>query len=366
MGNICVVYLLIGYRKNPLKKNTLIVDEKVAFIVKDIFSMYKDGHGSLAIVQYLTKRNFLSPKGYQKTGIIADKDLSKKYRWNEITVLNMLKNEVYIGNTVQNKTTVISYKIKKTRKNNKEKYIRVNHTHEAIIEKELFEKVSAILEKRGTNSQLKYEYLLRGLLICSHCKRRLQIVLKSNSRKNSIKYPYITCATHKKRGCYAFNMNYTKLEKRVLEVIKQICQAYVLRNDLYEVCKEYEDQMNDRNQQIERKMDEINKNIAEIDNELEQMYMDKLKNILSEETYLKYSQKVVVQRDGLMEQKKALEKQIKIEKSKTKVEKNWDKLIEDFLTFDAMDSLFLYQIINKIEIDKDKNVYIYFNFSKPN
>ena len=28
--------------------------------------------------------------------------------------------------------------------------------------------------------------------------------------------------------------------------------------------------------------------------------------------------------------------------------------------------MYLYRLINKIEIDKDKNIYIYFNFSKLN
>ena len=42
----------------------------------------------------------------------------------------MLKNEVYIGNTVQNKVSVVSYKVKKLRKVEKENYIRVNDTHE--------------------------------------------------------------------------------------------------------------------------------------------------------------------------------------------------------------------------------------------
>ena len=43
-----------------------------------------------------------------------------------------------------------------------------------------------------------------------------------------------------------------------------------------------------------------------------------------------------------------------------------DELIANFLKFDNPDKIFLYRLINKIEIDKDKNIYIYFNFSKLN
>jgi len=53
-------------------------------------------------------------------------------------------------------------------------------------------------------------------------------------------------------------------------------------------------------------------------------------------------------------------------KNKTKEEKELDQLIENFLKLEQIDKMYLYRLINKIEIDKDKNVYIYFNFSKLN
>ena len=71
-------------------------------------------------------------------------------------------------------------------------------------------------------------------------------------------------------------------------------------------------------------------------------------------------------------QKQELEKKLKkaeekIEtKNQTKEENELDELIEKFLKFDNPDKIFLYRLINKIEIDKDKNIYIYFNFSKLN
>ena len=41
-------------------------------------------------------------------------------------------------------------------------------------------------------------------------------------------------------------------------------------------------------------------------------------------------------------------------------------LIKKFLEFEKPDKMFLFRLINRIEIDKDKNIYIYFNFSKLN
>ena len=173
-----------GYKRHPTIKNKLIVDEQVRYVVEKIFDMYANEHGSVEIVNYLNNNHFLSPTGYRKTGLIQDKN-KNGYNWNEVTLCNMLKNEVYIGNTIQNKRSIISYKVKKFKKVNKEEHIRVDNTHEAIIDKNLFEKVQCIFERRGTNSKLKYDYLLRGLLYCYHCKRKLQIVLKKNSEKKS-------------------------------------------------------------------------------------------------------------------------------------------------------------------------------------
>lgn len=81
---------------------------------------------------------------------------------------------------------------------------------------------------------------------------------------------------------------------------------------------------------------------------------------------------MIFDRTNLIKQKEEVEqKLIEIEekinqKRKTKEEKELDKLIEEFLKLEQIDKIYLYRLINKIEIDKDKNVYIYFNFSKLN
>ena len=82
----------------------------------------------------------------------------------------MLKNEVYIGNTVQNKVSVVSYKVKKLHKVEKENYIRVNNTHEAIIDKDISEEVQLIHKERSKRVIKQYDYLLRGLIYCKHCR----------------------------------------------------------------------------------------------------------------------------------------------------------------------------------------------------
>ncbi len=355
-----------GYKRHPTIKNKLIIDEQVRDVVEKIFDMYSNGNGSVEIVNFLNKNKYLSPTGYRKTGLVKEENKTN-YNWNEVTLCNMLKNEVYIGNTVQNKRTIISYKVKKFRTVNKEEHIRVENTHEPIIDKDTFEKVQCIIEKRGTNTKLKYDYLLRGLLYCYHCKRKLQIVLKKNSKRNAKSHPYITCSDAKVRGCYPLNMNYEKFEKHIIYIVKKICQIYADKEIFYEIYEKYQNKTLDFREGNKKKIEQIDKAIFDINNDLDKMYMDKLKGVLQEEDYIRVSLKLKFERTKLNEQKKELEQKLSQTEEKVgdknKVEE-LDELIEKFLKLERIDKIYLYRLINKIEIDKDKNIYIYFNFSK--
>ena len=78
--NICVVLQHIGYKKHPSIKNKLVIDENVADIVRKIFDMYANGHGTVEIVNYLNKNKYLSPMGYRKTGLVQYENKTTKFR----------------------------------------------------------------------------------------------------------------------------------------------------------------------------------------------------------------------------------------------------------------------------------------------
>ena len=320
MANIYVVFQHIGYKRHPSIKNKLIIDEQVKDIVEKIFDMYANGQGSVEIVNFLNTNKYLSPTGYRKTGIIQDENKTN-YDWNEVTLCNMLKNEVYIGNTVQNKKSVVSYKVHKIRTVEKENQIIVNNTHEPIVDKDTFEKVQCIL---------------------------------------------------KKRGCYPLSINYEKFEKHIIYVAKKICSIYADKEVFYSIYEKYQNKTLDIREGYRKKVDQIDKAIFDINNNLDKMYMDKLQGIILEEDYIRVSQKFIFDRTNLIKQKEELEQKLigteeKINtKYKTKEEKELDELIENFLKLEKIDKMYLYRLINKIEIDKDKNAYIFFNFSKLN
>ncbi len=86
----------------------------------------------------------------------------------------------------------------------------------------------------------------------------------------------------------------------------------------------------------------------DINNNLDKMYMDKLRGVLQEEDYVRVSQKFNFERTKLCEQKKELEQKLigteeKINaKNHTKEEKKLDELIENFLKLEQIDKIYLH------------------------
>ena len=61
--------------------------------------------------------------------------------WNDVTVKTILRNEVYLGHMVQNKTDTVSYKNHKQASKPESKWIRVEDTHEPLISQDVWDAV---------------------------------------------------------------------------------------------------------------------------------------------------------------------------------------------------------------------------------
>ena len=116
-------------------------------------------NGINTICKNLIKDNIPSP-----TSLINNKNY---VLWNGTTIRRILKNEVYIGNTVGHKVKKINYKIKKQVILPKDNWIKVENTHEPIISKEDFEKVQNILNKRSyTPLKRKNTFAYWNYILC--------------------------------------------------------------------------------------------------------------------------------------------------------------------------------------------------------
>ena len=167
-------------------------------------------------------------------------------------------------------------------------------------------------------------------------------------------------------------MNYEKFENHIIYIVKKICEIYSKKEIFYSVYEKYQNKTLDIRDGYKQKIAQIDNTLFDINNKLDKMYMDRLEGILHEEDFVRISEKFNFERTKLNEQRQELEQKLNGTedklgiKNKRKEEKELDELIEKFLEFEKPDKMFLYRLINRIEIDKDKNIYIYFNFSKLN
>lgn len=218
-GKFVEYYVPYGYKKEKDNKHKIMIDEEVSDNIRKIYHMYLDGKTSTQIAEYLNNEKIKTPSQYMKMKKQATK-------WREEQINDILKNPFYIGNTIINK-----YKtdyIKKTCKKNKNRntWIIKENTHEPIILKDTYYKVQKIKQKKQINSKVRHYFLLKDLIYCGHCNRKLQYKLYKSADKKKFLYESsrFNCSLLYKKRC----KNRTHIKERDLndivksEVIKRL------------------------------------------------------------------------------------------------------------------------------------------------
>lgn len=141
-----------GYLKSEKEHGKLVVDENVADIIRYIFNMRLEGNSAEKIAHKLNLMKIPSPLAYKKLNKskYTTSFAKNKYpKWSPVAVRRILSNELYTGVLLQGKDKKISYKLDIRQKLPKEEWVRVEGAAEAIISKDVFERVQAIdLRKR--------------------------------------------------------------------------------------------------------------------------------------------------------------------------------------------------------------------------
>ena len=110
-------------------------------------------------------------------------------------------------------------------------------------------------------------------------------------------------------------------------------------------------------QKLENEIKLINSNI-------DQMYIDKLNNKISEEMY----ERLLIKFGDEIKQKEKEYMEIKQQKEEAKQDdtEKIKSVVQDFLSLNKPTSEIMKVIINRIEIHQDKQVDLYFNFKQLN
>lgn len=303
-GEFIGAWAAYGYHKDPDNKNAILVDDEVAPIVRDIFHWYSDGVGIPMIARKLTELGIPSPSAYRfSKGIIKNTKLAAA-PWRVQVIKNMLQSEVYIGNLVQGRKRESLFEGKKQKMLPKEEWIIVQNTHEAIIEKALFDRVQRRLEeaharynnKLGVFAEaIETENLLKGLIYCGDCGTLLTRykkvrINKVKEPKYHIWYSYI-CPLHVAYldRCSFISIPETEVLQAVFSTLRmQIACAAEIQNILIELQK----QPTFRYQKTKRQAEKLKleQKLSEVTKYRKGLFENYYAKVISEKEYLYLTQ----------------------------------------------------------------------------
>ena len=338
----------LGYMKDPKDKNHLVICEEEAKIVKTIFGMAISGNNVGEIRDYLNNNNIPTTNQIR---------YNKATFWENKTVKLILQNKVYVGVTIQNKRSRISYKNRKLRANPEEQWQIVENTHKPIIDKNVFDRVQKIVIVQNYNrNEKKNTFLLDGLLFCYECKHKIGVRGKKNGNY------YMVCNNYRRNSklklCTSHGFSYSNLEETIINYIKNLFQKI----DSEKVELEVKNGMTKYD--YGKILKKLRNEIELINNNIDQMYVDKLNNKISEEMYERLLKKFKNE-IGEKENKYLEIKQQKEESKQDNTEKI-KSVVQEFLELKELTPEFMKVIINRIEIHQDKHVDLYFNFKQLN
>lgn len=352
---------IYGYKKDPSDKHKIIVDEEVRPIIERMFNLVIEGKSPKQIANIFSDEHIPTPSMYAnlKRGM-----KSTAYElWCPRTIGEMLTNETYIGNLTQGRRKKINYKSKKEIRTPKEEWIIIKNTHEAIIDKTVFDTVQGLIKKNKNKPMGNNIYLLSGFLVCKECGHAIGINKSSDGKRKYCHCTYYT--SHSKYGlCTPHTCNYDKLEVAILNEIRKMCREYVDETTFKDKVDEARKKNNIRiniQKEINILGRKVNSNLSYID----KIYEDKLKGDIDMEMFnrltVKYKDEIDSWKNKMLELENRLSN---LDKDDTFDRDKNDTLkkIDEYLSFEKPNRNLLVNLIDKILISEDKTVEIHYKF----
>ena len=205
-----------------LVRSELVINETEAKVVRFIFSEFLSGKGCRIIANTLNEMGIPT----KRSGEIQKDGKTTSGLWDSSCIVDMLRNEAYIGDSLLQKTYKDSQFRTRHNKGEQPQYYYEDH-HEPIIDRESFERVSALLCQHRKECGMKprqahAHYTFSDKIVCGACGTLMWRC--KDTRKNN-KRNYWMCAKHKK-GANACSM------KRVMEENIENCFTTMM-NKLY-------------------------------------------------------------------------------------------------------------------------------------
>ena len=225
-----------------------IINPEESIIVQKIFNMYASGKSYDDIIRAV--RGTVGKRG---------RPLGKN------SLHSILKNERYIGVYTWNKRTVKLLGQWAGGKPNPN-IVRLEDAIPRIIDDETWKRVQMRMNdnKKNARNTAKNEYLLSGLVRCAKCGGAF--VGFTSTNKKGYKTRYYTCANKRRlKNCDCKNINASELEELVIMILKDnILNGDLIERTADEIINACSRKKIDNNNDIKRKIAELNKKITNI------------------------------------------------------------------------------------------------------
>ena len=352
-----------GLKKDPDDKNHLLVDEEAAEVVREIFRWFADeGMSKGEIAKRLNGLGIPNPAAYKRQKgmkyynpqVSGDNSL-----WSGKTVGAILSNEMYIGNMVQGRQKVISYKVHRRVAVDEKDWYFVENTHEAVIDKETFEKARTLQQRNvRVPPGRKTPHLFSGFLRCADCK-------KTMTRKTARNIVYYNCSTYSrqsKTACTKHTIREDVLEKAALITIrKQIAAAADMekiagKTEAYPSAFPWQERIRNL---IETRKKELKKLVCASD----QLYIDWSAGEVTEEEYQRMKAGFKARSTQLQEAIDSLREEIAA--PGTGADEQYPAVFSKEKGRERLDRELLAALVDVIYIHQDGAVTICFSFTDP-
>lgn len=371
-------YAPLGYIKDPDKKGHLLVDPETKWIIEKIFDLAFHGAGAAKITRTLIEEKVPIPAWYNFTRygtfahVFDGADESKTYTWSIGQVKCILKEETYIGHSVHNKQSNISFKNKKKVRKPKEEWYRVKNTHEPIISEDVFHQVQEQIASRRRKQKDGTTQIFAGLIKCADCGWSLAYGM---NKQNKTPYGYYHCSKNGQgtKQCSMHYIRYDVLYTYVLSRIQHwIDKASLDDEQLLEQLLEVGDKerlANKKKQSIELKKTEKRK--IEVDRLFTKMYEDWSAQRITEYNFNMLSQKYQLEQMELNDKINKLKEDLAIEQENTVNAEKWIELIKQYTHPTELDAELLNALIEKIVVHeavkhetglREQEIEIYYRF----
>lgn len=311
-----------GYIKNPDDPRFWVVEPEAAEVVRRIYRMALEGYGLAEIAARLAADGVVNPTYYWRsrgTSRGGSKSTVEPTKWGHTTVKKILTLQEYCGDVINFKSYSKSYKIKKRIENPEENRAIFLNVHEAIIDRQTWEKVQAIQKgtRRKKPTVTQEPSVFSGLLKCPECGGNLNFHFNQNN--HDIKF--FSCQNHNSGYRKCSKTHYIRLdflEQVVLYEVKRLaCFASEYENDFIKA-------MIGRSAKVaentalrkQRELDTLTARDRELDMLFERLYEDNVAGKIDDVRFAKMSKRYEQEQGENAKKIKALRLELKKDESK--------------------------------------------------